>query len=212
MITDSSQKMKQTLFHLISDMEKHPDLFVHHPGIDFTRERKLSFSHTIRFLLSMAGNTVRKELLDYFDYHPDSVSASAFSQQRAKLLPEAFDFLFHSFTETFQNLQTYRGYRLLACDGSDLAIAYDPKDEMTHRRHNSLERKEKGYNQLHLNALYDLKNRIYLDAVIQPGRYPNEDRALLVMIRRSALGTQSILIADRGYESYNILAHAQEKG
>lgn len=212
MIAESTQKTKKVLFHLISDMEKCSDLFVHRPGKDFSRDRKLCFSDTIKFLLTMAGNTVRKELLDYFNYHTDSPCASAFSQQRAKLLPDALDFLFHSFTESFKNLRTYRGYRLLACDGSALAITHNPQDIMTHRRHNSLERKEKGYNQLHLNALYDLKNHIYLDAVIQPCRDLNEHRALLDMMKRSPLDDRTILIADRGYENYNIFAHAQEKG
>lgn len=63
-----------------------------------------------------------------------------------------------------------------------------------------------------INALYDLENRIYLDAIIQPGKHPNETKALVDMIERSRLDEKTILLADRGYESYNILAHAQEKG
>lgn len=39
------------------------------------------------------------------------------------------DYLFHSFNTTFSSLDTYRGFRLLACDGSDLAIAHNPKDK-----------------------------------------------------------------------------------
>lgn len=209
---ESPQVLKQTLSNIISEMQTSLDLFVMQPGKDFVRNRKLTFSQTVKFFLSMGGNTVRKELLDFFDYSSDCVSASAFSQQRAKVLPEAMDFLFHSFTDSFKGLRTYHGYRLVACDGSDLAITYNPKDIMNYRRHNSVEKNEKGYNQLHLNALYDLENRIYLDAIIQPGRHPNEAQALIAMMERSNLDRKTILIADRGYESYNILAHAQEKG
>ncbi len=212
MKNESPKKVRESLFRMISDMEESSDLFVKQPGKDFIRTRKLTFSHTIKFLLGMGGNTTRKELFDYFNYNLDSVSASAFSQQRAKLLPEALDFLFHSFTNSFSGLRTYSGYRLIACDGSDLAISYNPEDETTYRRHNSLERNEKGYNQLHLNALYDLSSRIYLDAIVQPGRHPNEAQALIDMIKRSPLNEKTILIADRGYESYNIFAHVQEKG
>ena len=207
---ESAKKVRKSLFRIISDMEASSDLFVKQPGKDFIRTRKLTFSHTIKFLLSMGGNTIRKELFDYFNYNLHS--ASAFSQQRAKILPEALDFLFHSFTNSFSGLHTYSGYRLIACDGSDLAIAYNPEDKSTYRRHNSLERKEKGYNQLYLNALYDLSNRIYLDVIVQPGRHPNETQALVDMIKPSPLNEKTILIADRGYESYNIFAHAQEKG
>ena len=102
----------------------------------------------------MGGNTIRKEWFDFWDFSPDMASVPAFCQQRQKLLPETMDFLFHSFNDSFSSLETYRGFRLLACDKSDLAIAYTPDDKDTYRRHNSLERHEKGYNQLHLNALY----------------------------------------------------------
>ena len=74
---------------------------------------------------------------------------------------ETMDFLFHSFNDSFSSLETYRGFRLLACDKSDLAIAYTPDDKDTYRRHNSLERHEKGYNQLHLNALYGGLNDLF---------------------------------------------------
>ena len=209
---ETPKLIKQNLKNCISDMQECPSLFVKNPGKDYSRNRKISFYQTIDFLLSMNGNTIRKEWLDYGNYKTDGASVSAFLQQRDKILPEALEFLFHTFTETFCDMKTFRGYRLLACDGSDLAIAYNPKDSKTYRRHNTIEKNEKGYNQLHLNALYDLQNHIYLDAIVQPGRHPNEAQALIDMIKRSQLREQILLIADRGYESYNILAHLQEKG
>ena len=166
MTHESPVVLKENLLSIISEMQTNSSLFVKQPGKDFSRNRKLSFSDTIQFLLAMKGNTLRKEWMDFCDFSPDMASLPAFSQQRAKLLPEAMDFLFHSFTETFSSPETYRGFRLLACDGSDLAIARNPDDKSTYRRHNSIERNQQSYNQLHLNALYDLKNRIYVDAVI----------------------------------------------
>lgn len=209
---ESPSDLKQTLLSIISEMQSVSSLFVKQPGKDFSRNRKLSFSDTIQFLLSMKGNTVRKEWFDFWQFSPEMASVPAFCQQRQKLLPEAMEFLFHSFNDSFSTPDTYRGLRLLACDGSDLAIARNPNDKDTYRRHNSLERNQKGYNQLHLNALYDLKNRIYVDAIIQPGRSPNEAKALIDMVKRSQFREPVLLIADRGYESYNILAHVQEKG
>lgn len=212
MIYEAPDTLKKNLLSIISDMQTVSHLFVKNPEKDFSRNRKISFADTIQFLLSMKGNTIRKEWLDFWNFSPYMVSVPAFSQQRQKLLPDAMEFLFHSFNDTFLSPDTYRGFRLLACDGSDLAIAHNTNDKATHRRHNSLERNEKGYNQLHLNALYDLKNRIYVDTIIQPGRFPNEAAALIDMMKRSRIQEPVLLIADRGYESYNILAHAQEKG
>lgn len=70
---------------------------------------------------------------------------------------------------------------------------------------------QKGYNLPHLNALYDLSHHIYTDAVIQKRMDWNEHNALQKMIDRSNI-PQALVIADRGYESYNNLAHTQEKG
>lgn len=122
------------------------------------------------------------------------------------------EFLFRSFNDTFLSLDTYRGFRLFACDGSALAIAHNPNDKKAHRRHNSLECNEKGYNPLHLYALYDLQNRIYVDMMIQPGRFPNEAKALLDLMEHANIQERVLLIADHGYERYSIMAHAQEKG
>ena len=169
MTYESPQVLKKKLNSIISEMQANSHLFVKQPGKDFSRNRKVSFSDTIQFLLSMNGNTVRKEWMTFWDFRPDMASVPAFSQQRQKLLPDSMEYLFRSFTDSFTVMDKYRGYRLIACDGSDLAIAHNPKDKDTHRRHNSIERNEKGYNQLHLNALYDLKNRIYTDVIIQPG-------------------------------------------
>lgn len=61
-----------------------------------------------------------------------------------------------------------------------------------------------------MNALFDLCNKRYVDAVIQPSRKENE--SLVQMIDRYNGGKKTIFIADRGYETYNIFAHVQEKG
>lgn len=157
MTYESPAVLKKRLFSLISEMQTIFHIFVIHLENDFIRNRKLSFSDTIQFLLSMKGNTVCKEWLDFWDFSPDTASVSALSQQRQKVFPDAMDYLFHSFNATFSSLDTYRVLRLLACDGFNLAIAHNPNDKDIHRCHNSLERYEKGYSQLHLNDLYDCR-------------------------------------------------------
>ncbi|MEG0502525.1 MAG: IS4/IS5 family transposase, partial [Cellulosilyticaceae bacterium] len=65
---------------------------------------------------------------------------------------------------------------------------------------------------MHLNARYDIKNKLYVDAILQPGRKENENRALTDMIDRSKIKKKVIIMADRGYEAYNAFAHTEEKG
>ena len=85
-----------------------------------------SFSRIIQVLLAANENTVHKELLDFFHFQPFCITSSGFLQSRDKILPDAFDYLSHTFTESFHDFSAYRGYHLLACDGADSAIAYNP--------------------------------------------------------------------------------------
>lgn len=203
-----AEHVKNNLLSLIQEMAAVPWFFSKNPSADFSRNRKLDFASTIQLILSMESGTLKKELLDYFQFSVDTPSASAFSQQRSKLLLETFQFLFYEFNSLFPFQKNYHGYQLLACDGSDLNIARNPKDTDTYFQ--SLPT-DKGFNQLHLNALYDLCEKRYTDVVIQPARKENESLAMTQMIDRCTGQKKTIFIADRGYETYNIFAHIQEK-
>ena len=96
----------------------------------------------------------------------------------------------------------------MACDGSNLTIAPNLNDPETLWKSNQLGATG---NHLHLNALYDVLNRTYIDALVQTASTYQEHRACIQMIERVTLD-KVILIADRGYENYNIMSHAIEKG
>ena len=208
-MTDYPRFVKGKLNEIISKMAAEPKSFVKNPNVDFTRNRKLSFETVMRLMLSMGGNNLTNELMEYFHYDVDMASSSAFIQQRDKLLPYAFEFLLNEFTRFFQDLKTYEGYRLLAVDGSDLNICHNPNDVDTYFQ--SIPN-TKGFNQLHLNAMYDLCNKLYVDVCIQPARKENEFRALTDMTDRSDISGDVVVVADRGYESYNVFAHIEQKG
>lgn len=97
----------------------------------------------------------------------------------------------------------------MAVDGSHVQIPINIHDRATH--FNST-KDGRGYNLLHLNALYDLESQLYLDAVIQKGREEHESKALVELVDCSELTEPVILIADRGYEAYNNMAHMEQKG
>ena len=105
-----AEHVKNALLFLIQEMASAPWLFSKNPATDFSRSRKLDFASTIRFLLSMESGSLQKELLDHFLFSVDTPSASAFSQQRAKLLPDAVPFLFYEFNALFPLEKKYRGY------------------------------------------------------------------------------------------------------
>ena len=146
--------------------------------------------------------------MDYFKFNADTVSVSAFVQQRAKLIWEAMEYLFQRFADEAPVSKTVGKYRLLAVDGSDIQISADSNDKDSYYPGAN---GQHSYSLLHLNALFDLDNHIYTDALIQKSRRENEHRALINMVDRSAI-QDAILLADRGYEGYNNIAHLQEKG
>ncbi len=201
--------VKENLLSLLDEMSTTPWLFVKNPHSDFTRKRKLDFKEMLRIILSMGGNSLNLELMNYFAYNSDVATCSAFVQQRSKILPEAFEFIFHEFTSSVINPSLFHGYRMLAVDGSDLCTAQNPNDLENYFSNTP---NTKGYNLVHLNAMYDLCNRIYVDSIIQPGKKEDEYKALIDMVERSRIEEKTIIIADRGYESYNAFEHIAKKG
>lgn len=206
---NSTLEIKEVLFSLIDDLASSSSLYARSPGKDFTRDRKLPFKKVITLLLSMGGGSLSNELMSCFGCTADLVSTSAFVQQRKKLLPTALETLFNNFTEKTAPTTLFNGYRLFAVDGTAIQIPKD-QDDTESFYPNALGKES--YNLLHLNAMYDLINHVYVDAVLQKGRIRDEGQALIEMVDRSNSEHPAILLADRGYESYNIFAHIQEKG
>lgn len=181
------------------------------PSTDFTRCRKLPFNTLITTMLRMEGKSIGNELISIFPKASETPSASAFVQQRNKLKEGVFDNLFHSLVVSMESIQlpmTINGLRLLAIDGSDVQIPTD----LTHTESLiSMKQGRETYNMLHLNALYDLLQKTYVDEIIQDNNKANEHKAFVEMTDRSWLNNV-LVMADRGYESFNNMAHASEKG
>ena len=78
-----NEQIKNLLDDVIADMTNNKTSFVKNPEKDFTRDRKLPFDKVIKIVLSMKGNTLNKELYDFFGRVPEEiVTTSAFIQQR----------------------------------------------------------------------------------------------------------------------------------
>ena len=99
---------------LIRNMEKNVSAYVADPNRDIVRKSELSFSKTMRFILGMGSHTLGKELMNFYGYDPKMVSVSAVVQRRSKILPAAFQYLFHKFNEAFSQTNFFHGYRLYA--------------------------------------------------------------------------------------------------
>lgn len=202
----SPKKIKKTLKNQIEDLSKNANCYCKSPSKDFTRNRKLPFEKVVEFMLTKSGKSLNCEILDFFNFSSDAPTPSAFVQQRDKINYIAFEDLFHKFTDSIKEEKLFKGYRLLAVDGSDLHVPTNRNEVSFYPGTHG----QKPYNLLHLNALYDLQRRIYVDAVIQEKW--GEREAFVDMIERDNSSVPAIYIADRGYESYNNMAHVIEKG
>ena len=197
--------IKNSLLKTISFMSSDPSRFVVNPGVDFSRNRKCSFRSLMLLLLSMENHTLNREIRRFFKkLSMPHITKSAFIQQRQKLNDAAFPFLFSAVNSIMPFRKTYRGYHLLACDGSDVNVPPLEQDISTCVASNT---SGVTYHQFHLNAVYDILENRYTDILIQPRALANERQAFLTFVIRNPVPGKCIFIADRGYFSINVLAH-----
>lgn len=196
--------VKKTLFGVIRSMSEHRESFVRSPEKDFVRHRTLDFITMIKCILSFGCNSLATEILNFFDFR-QFPSVSAFVQQRGKIVSGAFHHLLLQFNAVMDTSpKLFHGYRLLAVDGSDLTLPYNPKEPENIRTKDHC-------NFLHLNTIYDVCSRLYLDASFFAGSKGGEVAAAVDMVEGLLGKYPVILLADRGYESYNLFAHIEEK-
>lgn len=164
-------------------------------------------------MVSCGSSSTKIELTDFFNFDVDAPSASAFNQQRAKLKPEALEEVFKNFNHSVQAEEKKEKYRYFAIDGSTFTFFSRP-DFAPEEYHVSDGHSAKGFYSMHLNALYDLQKHTYSDALIQPVHQKNEFSAFCSMVDRHPLSDEvkDVFIGDRGYCSYNNMAHVLEKG
>ena len=202
------QIVKEKLSQAITQLCETSWMFAKDPARDFTRERKLPLREVVSILLCMEGGSLTGELLRYFGCSQYTASSSAFIQQRQKINAFAFPSLFDLFVKNTDTPHLYKGYRLFAADGSDVQTPTNDKETDSYFPGSA---SQKPYNLLHLDALYDLLGHTYVDAEVSGKRNFDENGVLCKMVDRSTV-ENVLIIADRGYESYNLFAHIQEKG
>ena len=164
----------------------------------YTRNRKLTTFDIISLLIGFSGGSLNKELRLF----NTDLTPSALSQRRKGISPRAFYEVWQSFNRRCDSLtrQRFHGkYHLWAVDETELPIFRNPNSSSfiitpTNPR---------GYNALHANVIHDINNSVFVDCAM--GR--DEQGQLLALIYRRKFTEPTILVMDRGYESYNTIAH-----
>ena len=209
-IMNNFRHLKNVLNYNIRKMSECSSIFCENPDKDFTRDRILTFEKTVRNVICMGTGSLKDELLQLHFHSTETPTASAFIQARDKIKVEAFKLLFDRFNDKTHIDKLYKGYRLLAIDGSELPIDNTILDkETTLIKKNKI--KNMSYCAYHITASYDLVENTYDDLIIQGEAEMDENMAFIQLVDRYK-GKKSIFIADRYFESYNGFEHVAHSG
>lgn len=182
-IRETHRALNSAVDNVIANKEK----YVKNPKSDFTRSRKCTLPSLIKAVLSMSGGTLQAELYEFCKEKATTFTASAFVQQREKISEILFRDIFYTFNDGCKGYATYKGYRLIAVDGSDINCARNTESIF----HFVTEQYPNGYNQIHLNALYDVLTRTFVDIECQPRNKFDERDALISMLKRNKCNSKN---------------------
>lgn len=173
------------------------------------RRRKMPLEDLVYSMINRKGLTIKLELRNYMKItHPGvEISKPGYLKQRMKLNPEAFKVLYQSHNKNFyQDAEvepyTYKGYLVLAADGSDINI---PTTSETVEKYGSASvRGGKPCAQIGLGCIYDVLNRFILDSSINRVKF-DEMRVAQEQLSniKDTIGDRYpyMVIMDRGYPS-----------
>lgn len=205
-LMNNYKHLKNVLLDNIKILSECSSLFTENVS-DFSRNRKLNFKTVMMNVICMETGSLKDELLKLNEYSIATPTASAFIQARSKIKVSAFKTLFDNFNQVTHVTKTYKGYRLLAIDGSELPIDNTIYDQDTTVL---LPGKiDQTYSAFHLNACYDLLEYTYENLIIQGEAKKDENKAFCQLVDNYK-GKKAIFIADRNYESYNGFEHVTQ--
>ena len=180
---------------------------------NFTRHRKLPFSAVLTLILRKSVKSLQLILNEWCRGLDKSISASALSQARQKFSHTAFlELLERCVVQPMYGdgeYERYRGYRLLAIDGTTLRLPTNKvliEEFGTTRYMNGRQKVACDNVESKASVLYDVLNEIPLAGSLHRAR-ANDIRAAKEHI--SLVGKGDIVMADRGYCSYAFFADIQ---
>ncbi len=177
------------------------------PDTLFSKNRKLDRVTMIKMLCLMGGNSLRKELHDYPEV---KVSASSFSERRALINSELLYYVLRRFSDTDSGKEPflYKGRKLMAMDGVNFNTALN-KDAPSFMP--APYTAKGGYNQYKATVMLDLLSYQTVDMVLHPISAQNEHADAAFMVAWNDF-PPCIVVCDRLYSSYALIADFQQKG
>jgi hypothetical protein len=181
---------------------------------DFTRERILTFPVTFEILINRIKTSTQISMNRYFEMigQPLTViSQQAFSKARKKIRWEACQLLSEKVVEIIYShgFSTWKGFRLLAIDGSKVQL---PDDKALELKYGTAGRGRKAPS-AQSSCLYDVLNGNILHAILAPMSCGERVLAVqhLNFLEKMKSFNKELLLCDRGYPSNDFLFYCQSK-
>ena len=184
---------------------------------DFTRIFKFPWFDILLYIIFRSKECVTSELCNYYaniGWSEKRISRQAAFKALKKLNPRVFEPLIHKFTELFYKtalVKTFRGYLLLAADGTTLNL---PAGKLSLQRFgfikNVFVKTETDAKKAtsRSSALYDVTNGIILDFVMR--RFKDSEIPIAIeqlgRIIQYIRGRAAIFMADRYYSSVEVFS------
>lgn len=175
----------------------------------FSREGgKIGFTGLVAFVLNFLTKSMQTEINKFHEYVLKNTDASkkatkqAYAEARYKLKTAAFSILYDDTAElasSAEELNTYKGFRLFAIDGSIIAL----EDTLNLRSYYGITGGKDGYAAARASVLCDVLNKgLSLDAQIDKLSVGENKLAMRHINRLEELNVENpLLIFDRNYSS-----------
>jgi Transposase DDE domain len=189
---------------------------------DFTRQRQLTFPLLMLFLLQQTLKSIQRHLHEFLDelaqgqiFEP--LTSGAVTHARAKLKESAFtelnrECVLPTVYGPEHPIQRWRGHRLIGVDSSLVRLPESQELGQTFgwkeasNQHGSTGTR---YPEARLSVVYDLLNRIGLDARLEPSTV---GEVTLALQQLEHLQPGDVEINDRGFTGYLYLASVAQEG
>lgn len=186
----------------------------------FTRDRKLGFDKIMTMMIKKSNKSLQNSINDtQLDLGEDAtISNSAYTQARAKLNYTAFEEFAQLARDMFYEdgeYETYKGFRLLAIDGSvtTLPNTNDVKKEFNPMKVKcQIKEFQKDVSQARISCLFDVLNNIAIDSSItnknksENNDFIAYDERTLALQHLYDCTLNDLTLMDRGYPSFELFA------
>lgn len=186
----------------------------------FVRERKMSFTDYVWYLIMQKGRTTSMELDEYLKNkngtYKISISKQAFSKQRQYLKPQIFIDIYKDYLEDFyhnypEENKTYKGYNICAIDGSlfEIPNTKELREEYKTQKNSSGDRESA---RARVSGIYDVENGFMIDALIKDcGDGEKELAKKNIENAGKIINLENcIIIFDRGYPGIDLIWYLEK--